>query len=494
MQPILEVRGLTKTFPAVKALDGVDLSVLPGEVHGIVGENGAGKSTLMKILSGIYPPSSGELFFEGAPTAIRNPAAAIRMGIAMIHQELNLVDELSVADNLFLGQERTKAGRIDRGRTRLEADDLLAQVKAGFPSEARVGDLSIAGKQLVEIAKALSYKAKVIIMDEPTAVLSEAESSALFSLMSRLKQDGVAILFISHHLREVREHCDRITVLRDGRLVATFHADAATEGAIARMMVGRELADLFPPKSVPSAGTVLKVTGLRLVRSAPPFDLEIRAGEIVGLAGLVGSGRTEVAEAIVGLRPKVGGEIEVGGQAVSIRRPIDAMRCGLAYVSEDRKERGLVLGMDTVQNVTLANLRRYAHPVVRKKEESAAVAAWVEKLDIRAGDLHSPTLYLSGGNQQKVAVAKWLDTRPKVLLLDEPTRGIDIGAKREMYELIQNLAADGMACLVISSEMPELLGLCHRILVMRSGQIVGTATTEEEIMRLAAGLEPLLVD
>jgi ribose transport system ATP-binding protein len=490
---MLEVRGLTKTFPSVAALEDVSLTVAPSEVYGIVGENGAGKSTLMKILSGIYEPTAGSLRIEGREVHFRSPADAIRAGIVMIHQELNLVDELSAADNIFLGQERTRLGRIDREKTNQEAANLLAEVGAAFGPETLVGDLSVAGKQLVEIAKALSYDARLIIMDEPTAVLSENESKALFALIERLKAKGVAIVFISHHLREVCEHCDRITVLRDGRHVATFSAASANEGSIAQMMVGRKLEDLYPEKSFVSGPVALKVEGLAVHGWVERFSIEIRAGEVVGLAGLVGSGRTEAAEAIAGLRAGRSGAVEVEGKVVQIRRPIDAVRAGLAYVSEDRKGRGLVLEMDTTQNLTLANLKEYAYPVIRRRKEEAAVARWVEDLDIRVGDLRAPVLYLSGGNQQKVSVAKWLETRPKVLLLDEPTRGIDIGAKREMYALIHDLAAKGMACLVISSEMPELIGLCHRIVVMRNGKVAGELSekrmTEEGIMRLAAGLE-----
>jgi len=491
---VFEVRGLTKRFPAVCALDEVSLAFAPGEVHGVIGENGAGKSTLMKLLSGVYAPTSGEIRAQGKPIHFRNPGEAIAAGIVMIHQELNLVDELSVADNIFLGRERTRGLTLDRETTRKEAARALQQVSAPFTPEVRVGDLSIAGKQLVEIAKAISYEARLIIMDEPTAVLSERETSALFALIADLRAKGVTVLFVSHILTELVAVCDRITVLRDGRFVATLDAKSTHPAELARLMVGRDLEDVFPVKNPPpSQPPALEVKGLAAAPMVQEFNLEIGPGEIVGLAGLVGSGRTEAAEAIVGLRPRTSGTIRQNGAAVSIRNARDAMRHRIAYVSEDRKGCGLVLPMDTTQNVTLANLRAYAKPVLDAKSERQSAEGWVRKLGIRVGDLSEPVSSLSGGNQQKVAVAKWLETQPEVLILDEPTRGIDIGAKREMYALIHDLAAQGMACLVISSEMPELIGLCHRVLVLREGRVMGELAaeeiTEEAIMLLAAAVE-----
>jgi ribose transport system ATP-binding protein len=353
--------------------------------------------------------------------------------------------------------------------------------------------LSIAGKQLVEIAKALSYEASVLIMDEPTAVLSEQETANLFALIGELKGKGVAILYISHRLAEVETICDRISVFRDGKLVQSLGKGEANQAEMANLMVGRPLGDMFPARTVlhePEAA--LEVEMLSEGAFVRDVSFRIGAGEIIGLAGLIGSGRTEVAEAIVGARDRLSGRIRVSGKAADPRSPKSAARCGIAYVSEDRKGAGLVMSMRVTENTTLANLAAYAKPFVNRSRERAATIGWKERLDIRAHDLDASILYLSGGNQQKVAIAKWLELGPKVLILDEPTRGVDVGAKREIYALIHELASRGMACLVISSELPELLGLCHRILVMREGRIVGEVTaeeaTEETVMAMAAGV------
>lgn len=493
--PRIEVRDIVMQFPAVRALDGVSLSFSAGEVHGIIGENGAGKSTLMRILAGLQLPTSGEilgpehqrLHFKGVDDALKN-------GIAMIHQELNLVDTLTVAENIFLGREPTIWGRLDRATMKARSVEFLAQVGAGFGPEVEVGNLSIAGKQLVEIAKALSYEASVLIMDEPTAVLSDKETASLFALIRQLKEKGVAVLYISHRLAEVEEICDRITVLRDGKLVGTVLREEASQTELAGMMVGRPMEDMFPAKLPAPGGTpTLEVRGIDDGAYVRGVDLVLRAGEIVGLAGLIGSGRTELAEMIVGARPRVGGTILREGEPVRCGTPKQAARAGIAYVSEDRKESGLILSMSVIENTTLANIDAYCQPLMNKNREREATESWKQKLDIRAHDLEAPILYLSGGNQQKVAVAKWLELNPKVLILDEPTRGVDVGAKRELYLLIHKLAQDGLACLVISSELPELLGLCHRILVMRHGKIAGEVSaetmSEEAIMVLAAGVE-----
>jgi ribose transport system ATP-binding protein len=492
---MLEVRGLTKVFPATRALDGLDLAFEKGEVHGVIGENGAGKSTLMKILSGIYEPTEGSVLLDGQEVRFRKPGDAMAKGIVMIHQELNLVDDLSVAENIFLGRERTAKGLLDRAAMREAAVELLKQVAAPFSPDTRLGDLSLAAKQLVEIAKAISYDARLIIMDEPTAVLSDRETSALFELIARLKERGVTVVYISHILSELTRVCDRITVMRDGRFVATLPKAEASPAWLARLMVGRELEDIYPPKTVPPAGDpVLTVKGLAVADWVEDVSLSLRKGEILGLAGLVGSGRTEAAEAIAGVRRRAAGTIERDGEVRRIRRVADGIRDRIAYVSEDRKGCGLVLAMDTEENITLANLRNYARPVIQRKRERAVVEDWVKQLNIRVGDVRSPVVNLSGGNQQKVAVAKWLDTKPEVLILDEPTRGIDVGSKQEIYALIHRLASEGLACLLISSEMQELIGLCHRIVVLREGRVMGELEgdemTEEKIMYLAAGVEP----
>jgi ribose transport system ATP-binding protein len=495
--PLLEVQDVVMQFPAVRALDGVSLAFEPGEVYGVIGENGAGKSTLMRILSGLQRPTSGQIFIEGNRVEFASVRDALGHGIAMIHQELNLVNTLSVAENVFLGREPRRLGFIDRRLMNEKAAAYLARVGARFSATTSLGRLSLAGKQLVEIAKALAQNASVLIMDEPTAVLSEQETTNLFSLISELREQGVTVIYISHRLAEVELICDRITVLRDGKLVRTVARGEASQAELASHMVGRELGDLFPEKAtvgLQSEGVTpaLSISGLGDGERVFDASLEVRSGEIVGLAGLVGSGRTELAELIIGIRKAKRGTIEREGKLVRRTSPADAARSGIVYVSEDRKETGLHLSMDVVENTTLANLRSYSRPLLRKKEEERATREWVKRLDIRAGNLRAPVLYLSGGNQQKVSIAKWLELKPKVLILDEPTRGVDVGAKRELYQLIQALAADGLACLVISSELMELIGLCHRIAVMREGRIVGEVTgsdmNEEAIMLLAAGV------
>jgi ribose transport system ATP-binding protein len=490
---MLEVRGVSKQFPAVRALDGVSLQFKAGHVHGLIGENGAGKSTLMKILSGIEQPTEGHVLLEGQEVHLNGPGEAMARGIVMIHQELNLVDELTVAENIFLGREIRKGLGLDRAQMLELSRGFLSEVRAPFGPEVYVGGLSIAQKQLVEIAKAISHKAKYLIMDEPTAVLSEREIEALFTLIRGLKEQGVGVIYISHLLREVLTICDEVSILRDGKFVESRPSAGSNPATLASLMVGRDLGDVYPEKATaPIADPILKVSNLEVSGVVRGVSFELRPGELVGLAGLIGSGRTETAEAIVGLRPSRG-QITINGQQKHLASPKEAIAAGVAYVSEDRKGAGLHLTMSTVENATLANLSAYANPVVDRAKEKAAVQSWIEKLGIRVGDPEAAVLYLSGGNQQKVSLAKWLDGKPKVLLLDEPTRGVDVGAKREIYQLIAGLASEGLACLVISSEMTELIGLCHRVMVMREGRIVGELSeaqlTEEAIMHLAAGVD-----
>ncbi|MGI8922907.1 MAG: sugar ABC transporter ATP-binding protein [Fimbriimonadales bacterium] len=483
--PRLAVRDLVMQFPAVRALTGVSLEFEAGQTHGIIGENGAGKSTLMRILSGLLEPTSGVVLMDEAPIHLRGAADAMSKGIAMIHQELNLVDGLTVAENIFLGREPRKYLSIDSAAMNTEATLYLTKIGAKFPPGEPLCNLSLAQKQLVEIAKAVSYNASVIIMDEPTAVLGDAGVRSLFDLIEELKAGGVTILYVSHRLAEVEEICDTITVLRDGIVARTLGAGEATQEQLAGDMVGRVFQDVFPDKTPAQASDALVS-----VEGVGGASFEVRPGEIVGLAGLVGSGRTELAEMLVGLR-ETSGAIRVDGRLAAIRSPRDAAKLGIAYVSEDRKDAGLLLSLDVIKNATLANLSSYAKPLVDTRREREGVERWVSEIDVRAGDLDAPILYLSGGNQQKVSIAKWLDLEPRILILDEPTRGVDIGAKQELYRLIHRLAADGMACIVISSEMPELIGLCHRILVMRNGSLAGELAgnaSEEEIMMLAAGV------
>ncbi len=489
----LEVRDLVMQFPAVTALDRVSLSFKLGEVHGVIGENGAGKSTLMKILAGVQQPTSGSVLLDGQEVRFGSVRDALRSGIAMIHQELDLVDTLSVAENVFLGGEPTRWGMLARSRMDERAKQLLKSVGAEFSPRAALGTLSIAGKQLVEIAKALSHDARILLMDEPTAVLTDQETASLFDLIESLKSRGVTVIYISHRLSEVERVCDRLSILRDGVLVKTLLRGEANQSEMASLMVGRDVSEMYPSKRERNeAKLILEASEFIVPGFVKSASLGVNEGEILGLAGLIGSGRTEFAEAIVGARARTSGELRVDDISKRIRSPKDAMRAGIAYVSEDRKGTGLVLPMSVIENCTLANLREYARPLLQKSNERAAAEGWKRKLDIRAGDMRAPIATLSGGNQQKVSIAKWLETSPRVLILDEPTRGVDIGAKREIYSLIHSLAESGTACILISSELTEIVGMCGRVIVMREGATVGelngTDATEQAIMRLAAGV------
>ncbi|MEX2244406.1 MAG: sugar ABC transporter ATP-binding protein [Fimbriimonadaceae bacterium] len=491
--PRLEVRDVTMQFPAVRALDGVSLSFELGEVHGVVGENGAGKSTLMRILSGLQRPTSGQVLVDGSVVELHGVRHALSLGIAMIHQELDVIDDLTVAENVFLGSEPKRFGLVDRKAMNERTAELLRRVGAAFPPQTSVASLSIAGKQLVEIAKALSHEARALIMDEPTAVLSERETESLFRLIGELRAQGVTVIYISHRLAEVEQLCDRVTVLRDGALVCTVDRGALSLAEMADRMVGRTLGDMFPPKGEPqTTGVTLRASGAKVEGWVKDATVEVRAGEVVGIAGLVGSGRTELCEAIVGLRRLSEGTVTLGGDRAMFSSPGQAMRQGVAYVSEDRKGAGLVMEMNCFENASLPSLRTIARPLVDRGAERAMFEKWRTKLDVRVGDPKAPVLYLSGGNQQKIAIAKWLETAPRVLILDEPTRGVDVGAKREIYALVRQLANEGLACIVVSSELTEIVGLCDRVFVMREGrtvgELVGSAVTEEGIMALAAGV------
>lgn len=476
---MLEVRDCTMRFPGVLALDSVSFRVDAGEVHGLVGENGAGKSTLLKIISGVQHPTEGHILWEEQPVRLNNVHDAEKLGIAMIHQELNLAESLSVAENILLGVEPTKGLVLDIYKVRKLARQAIEQVGADFSVDTPVEELSLAQKQRVEIAKAVYRGARLVIMDEPTAVLSDNETDALLALVKDLSQRGTAIIYVSHRLHEVAQICHRVTVLRDGQVVGTLENDPAKPvdtHTLAEKMVGRELSDMFPPKPLAGDEVVLSVEDLRVEGFPAPISLEVRQGEVVGLAGLVGSGRTEVAEAIAGLRP-------ARGRVEGVTR---------TYVSEDRKGTGLFLELDVIENTTLANLSAYGGLLVDNSKRRLKTREWILKFNTKVADLTYPVINLSGGNQQKVSLAKSLDSNPGLLILDEPTRGVDVGAKAEIYRLIAELAAQGMSFLVISSELPEVLGLCSRIYVMRERQMVGEVSGgdlhEQGIMKLAAGV------
>ena len=483
---------ITKDFPGVRALDGVTFEVRRGEVHALVGENGAGKSTLVKILAGAVPGDRGEIRIEGRPVEIASPHAAQELGVSMIYQEFNLVPYLSVAENIVLGREpQLLHGIIDWGRMYRDAAAVLDRLGVRIDPRAPISRLSVAQQQMVEIAKAISTNAKLIVMDEPSATLTEHELARLFELIHRLREQGVSIIYISHRLEEIFEIADRVTVLRDGQLIGTHPVSAVTKDDIIRMMVGRQLTEQIPKREVQMGEEALRVEGLSggVVRDV---SFVVCAGEIVCLTGLVGAGRTEVARLIFGADPKTAGRVLVGGKELRIRNPRDAIRHGVGFVTEDRKEQGLVLGLTVRENVTLAHLDLLSYwGFIRRQQERTAASKFIQSLRIRTPSPEQITRNLSGGNQQKVVLAKWLLTESRVLLFDEPTRGIDVGAKAEIYQLMGELAASGVAMLMITSELPEALGMADRILVMHEGRIAAELpradATQEKVMFYATG-------
>jgi inositol transport system ATP-binding protein len=489
---LLQVRNLSKSFPGVRALDDVSLDIEAGMVHAVTGENGAGKSTLMRILAGLQTPDSGEILFQGRPIRLRNPHEALRMGIAMIHQELLPFRDLTVAENIWMGQEPTRwlPGWLDKPAMNREAGRLLERLGAALSPVTKMRELGVAETQMVEIAKALACRAEVMIMDEPSSALSEREVAALFEAIGDLKRRGVAVIYISHKMDEIFRVSDTVTVLRDGRHVATAETGEMDESRLIAWMVGRPL-DAAPPKGAVEGGDVaLEVRGLSKAGGFRQVSFAVRRGEILGIAGLMGAGRTSLVSAISGLAPAESGEIRVGGQVVRIRTPRDAIANGIAFVSEDRKEYGLVPTMSVKHNITLASLSRCCRGwFLDKRAENRIASGQIRAFSIRVSSLDRKATFLSGGNQQKVVIAKALLTEPAILILDEPTRGIDIGAKAEIYGMVRRLARDGMAILMVSSEMAEVLTLSDRILIMREGQIAAELSaehaTQEGIMKWA---------
>jgi ribose transport system ATP-binding protein len=494
--PALEMRHISKQYPGVRALDDVSLTVEPGEVHALLGENGAGKSTLMKILAGAQPKDSGEILLNGAPVHIDSPQKAMDLGISIIYQEFNLVPYLSAGENIFLGREPRAAlpGFVDFKTLYSTAQTVIDRLGVRLDARTPVNQLSIAQQQMVEIAKATSKKSRIIVMDEPSATLTDHELQALFGLIRQLKGEGVSIVYISHRLEEVFEVCDRATIMRDGHWVATKDVKDLTREEIIRLMVGRELKEAIPKVAAKQGEPALVVKHLNRAGVLHDISFEVRQGEILGFAGLVGAGRTETARAIFGADPIDSGTIEVFGKAVRIRSPQDAIKHGIGLVTEDRKQQGLVLGMVMRENNTLANLDLLSSlGFIRRREEREVAEKYRADLSIRTPTIEQTVQNLSGGNQQKVVLAKWLFTGSKILIFDEPTRGIDVGAKSEIYKLMNALAAQGVAIIMISSELPEVLGMSDRILVMHEGQITGELSradaTQEKIMHLATGGE-----
>jgi ribose transport system ATP-binding protein len=474
--PLLTMRDIVKTFPGVRALDGVTFDVRGGEVHALVGENGAGKSTLMKILAGAQPADSGEITIDGKSVAIDGPKTAERLGIGMIYQEFNLVPDLGVIENIVLGVEPRRGLFLDRSAAAARATKVLADLGIALPLDRKARRLSVAEQQLTEIAKCLVRNARLIVMDEPTAALTEREIDALFALIAKLKAQGVAFVYISHRLEELPRIADRVTVLRDGRGVETRAMAQMPPEDLIRLMVGRALENHFPelPPVPPDAAVVLDVRGVSSASAVRVNDVafQVRAGEIVGLAGLVGAGRTEIVRAIAGADIPTKGEIRIGGERVVVRSPRSAIAAGIALITEDRKAQGLVLGMSVRENTTLAHLGQFERGLfIDKSAEMTAANAEIAELRIRTPSPEQLVRNLSGGNQQKVVLAKWLIGHARVFLFDEPTRGIDVGAKAEIYALMVELLRHGAAIVMVSSELPEVLGMSHRVLVVRGGEI-----------------------
>ncbi|MEW6357861.1 MAG: sugar ABC transporter ATP-binding protein [Planctomycetota bacterium] len=491
-EPFLQMRGIGKSFARTPVLKDVDLDVRPGEVHAVVGENGAGKSTLMKIAAGVYRPDAGEIIVAGKPRFFRRPVDAIAAGIAMIYQELNLAPHLTVAQNIFLGREPRRASFfLDRSRLRSDSQGLIDKHRFGLSADDRVLSLSAGQRQLVEILKALAADSRLLIMDEPTSSLSESETEELFRIIGALRSAGVGVVYISHRLEEVKRIADRITVLRDGEKSAEGENRALDISAIVRHMVGREITEFYPPRKVDIGETVLSVRNFSRGKAFRSVSFDLKAGEIVGMAGLVGAGRTQVAEAVFGVRSPEEGEVLLDGEKIRVRSPQEAVRRGIGLLTEDRKRTGLCLNLPVSWNGTLSNLPAVVrHMMIDRRAEFDVSTGFIERLDIRGAHPSRRAGVLSGGNQQKVVIARWLFRDSRVLLFDEPTRGIDVGAKRDVYALMNKLAAEGKAILFISSELPELLGMCDRILVMHRGRIAADVdakeTTAEEVMHYAA--------
>ncbi len=491
---ILEMRDIDKSFPGVQALRKAQLELKRGEVHCLLGENGAGKSTLMKILSGAQPADSGTILLEGKELHINSPYHAQQLGISMIYQEFNLSPFLSVGENIFLGREPKRPGTpfIHWSKLYSDAAAILKRIRVDMDVKQPVNELSVAQQQMVEIAKAISVNAKIIVMDEPSATLTDHELQALFDLIRDVQQQGIGIIYISHRLEEVFEIGHRCTIMRDGEHVATENVADLDREDIIRMMVGRELKEEFPKELFERGKERLRVEGLKRGKVIKDVSFSLHEGEIVGITGLVGAGRTEVARAIFGADPVDGGTITLDGEKLNVRSPREAISKGIGLLTEDRKGQGLILGMTIRENTTLANLTEIANgPFLNRGKEREVAKKYVDELQIKTPSVDQYVQNLSGGNQQKVVLAKWLFTQSKVLIFDEPTRGIDVGAKVEIYKLMNALVRKGVVVIMISSELPEILGMCDRILVMHEGQLKGelqrNEATQEKIMHLATG-------
>lgn len=489
----IEMKGIDKAFGSNQVLKNAGFVLADGEVHALMGENGAGKSTLMKILTGVYTKDAGTIYVDGREVHYKNLQEAEKAGIVFIHQELNVLYDLTVEENLFIGKEiKGKFGLCDQKAMRKKAEEALGRLGVHIPVTEVMSNLSVGQQQMIEICKALMVDAKVIIMDEPTAALTQSETLILFDVIRSLKKSGISIVYISHRMEEIFELCDRISVLRDGTYIGTKNIPETNMNEIVKMMIGREIGERYPVRSCKIGDTVLKVRDLTKNGVFQNISFEVKAGEVLGVSGLMGAGRTEIMQAIFGNLHYDAGTIEINGKEVHIKSPIQAMKCGIGFITEDRKVEGLMLDESIEKNIALANLSRVSnHHVMDRKKEDELVKKGIEELHIKCFGPYHECTNLSGGNQQKVVFAKWIYTEPKILILDEPTRGVDIGAKKEIYTIINELAAKGVAIIMVSSELPEVLGMSDRIMVIREGVLRGIITKEEanqeNIMTLATG-------
>lgn len=489
----IEMTGIMKSFGTNQVLDNAGFFLRDGEVHALMGENGAGKSTLMKILTGVYTRDGGIVKVNGQEVNYSNPQEAEAAGIVFIYQELNVMFDLTVEENLFMGKEITKGfGICDKKAMRAKAEEVLERMGVSIPVDTVMSDLSVGQQQMIEICKALLVDAKVIIMDEPTAALTQSETAALFEVIENLKKRGVSIVYISHRMEEIFELCDRITVLRDGQYIDTCEIKDITMDDVVKMMIGREIGERYPSRNHSVGKTVFEVKGLSRKGAFNDVSFTVGAGEVLGVSGLMGAGRTEIMQAIFGYLPADSGEILIDGQPVKIKNPMDAMKAGIGFITEDRKVEGLMLDKTIRENIALANLGTISGSgVVSKAKEKSLISRGIEEFKIRCFGTEHECGNLSGGNQQKVVLAKWIYTEPKILILDEPTRGVDVGAKKEIYNVINDMARKGVAIIMVSSELPEILGMSDRVMVVREGDVRGILNIEnasqESIMTLATG-------
>ncbi|MBP3826040.1 MAG: sugar ABC transporter ATP-binding protein [Butyrivibrio sp.] len=487
---ILELKGITKIFPGVKALNNVQFQLKPGEVHALMGENGAGKSTFIKVITGVHKAEEGEMYLDGQKVDFKGPRDAQAAGIAAVYQHATSYPHLTVAENIFMGHEIVKGGRIQWGEMNRRANELLKRMNAEFDSTAEMGTLSVAEQQMVEIAKCLSTNARIIIFDEPTASLTRSESEELYRIIDQLKADGVSIIFISHRFEDMYRVASRVTVFRDSQYIGTYDVNGITNADLIKAMVGREITDLFPKPEVKIGKEMLRVENLSRTGFYKDVSFEVHAGEIVGMTGLVGAGRTEVVESICGITHADEGKVYLEGNEIHVKKPSDAMELGIILLPEDRQKEGLIMSWGLGRNVTLPTISKYAHAGLNdEKKERELSKDLLEEVDTKAVDIFQPASSLSGGNQQKVVVAKALSQEMKVVIMDEPTKGVDVGAKAEIYSIMGDLALKGYAIILISSEMPEILGMSDRIIVMcngrKTGELMRDEATQEGILELA---------